>query len=95
MSAGCLSRCICLTERFGAWASVDSARTLAVQGCARGSFLDLIGRAVSLTKASHHVSETPGCEGEMTDDQTQVWIKLMMYWEWAQNDTRVAGLKPW
>ena len=51
--------------------------------------------AVSLTKASHHVSETPGCEGEMTDDQTQVWIKLMMYWEWAQNDTRVAGLKPW
>ena len=51
--------------------------------------------AVSLTKASPHVSETPGCEGEMTDDQTQVWIKLMMYWEWAQNDTRVAGLKPW
>ena len=31
----------------------------------------------------------------MTDDQTQVWIKLMMYWEWAQNNTRIAGLKPW
>ena len=51
----CLSRRICLTGHFCAWASVDSARTLAVQGCERGSFLDLIGHAVSLTKASPDV----------------------------------------
>ena len=60
------------------------------------SMLSRLDRACRLANQSITiVSETPGCEGEMTDDQTQVWVKLMMYWEWAQNDTKVAGLKPW